>query len=47
MEAFVAEMRREIAGKRLREKRAAFGASFNAVDSSDVDLLTAALVEEG
>jgi len=44
-EAVIAEMRREIAGKRLREKRAAFEALFNAIDSSDVDRLTAALVE--
>ena len=43
-EVVVAKMRREISGKRLRDKRAAFEALFNAVDSSDVELVTAALV---
>ena len=43
-EAVVAEMRREMASKRLREKIAASEVLFNAIGSSDVDRLTAALL---
>ena len=44
-EVVVAEMRREIAYQQLREKCAAFEALFDTVDSSDVELVTAALVK--